>query len=175
MNGSTPLKMVAVLTSGPGIDDSRTLFNDEMVATRRLIDGLAGSGRLLTHAVVHADLDYEVDAMAEWTETMRPAGWKVYTPGRIGPDGWTSGWQLDDHEYGFPFLERARALGVPLICAHKGISLILVEADSPGFVRGRNLDKLGLRGQDTSELFFEECRVPATNLLGPRRASVSSS
>jgi acyl-CoA dehydrogenase len=50
---------------------------------------------------------------------------------------------------------------------HKGISLILVEAESPGFVRGRNLDKLGLRGQDTSELFFEECRVPATNLLGP--------
>ncbi len=50
---------------------------------------------------------------------------------------------------------------------HKGISLILVEAASPGFVRGRNLDKLGLRGQDTSELFFEECRVPATNLLGP--------
>ncbi len=49
---------------------------------------------------------------------------------------------------------------------HKGISLILVEADSPGFVRGRKLDKLGLRGQDTSELFFEDCRVPAANLLG---------
>jgi acyl-CoA dehydrogenase len=50
---------------------------------------------------------------------------------------------------------------------HRGISLILVEADSPGFVRGRKLDKLGLRGQDTSELFFEDCRVPASNLLGP--------
>ncbi len=50
--------------------------------------------------------------------------------------------------------------------AHKGISLILVEADTPGFVRGRKLDKLGLRGQDTSELFFEDCRVPAKNLLG---------
>jgi acyl-CoA dehydrogenase len=49
---------------------------------------------------------------------------------------------------------------------HKGISLILVEADSPGFVRGRKLDKLGLRGQDTSELFFEDCRVPVANLLG---------
>src|SRR5258705_12617886 len=35
---------------------------------------------------------------------------------------------------------------------HKGVSLILVDADSPGFVRGRKLDKLGLRGQDTSEL-----------------------
>src|SRR5438477_17552 len=49
---------------------------------------------------------------------------------------------------------------------HRGISLILVEATSPGFVRGRNLRKLGLKGQDTSELFFEDCRVPASNLLG---------
>ena len=49
---------------------------------------------------------------------------------------------------------------------HRGISLLLVEADTKGFVRGRNLDKLGLKGQDTSELFFEDCRVPAENLLG---------
>lgn len=50
--------------------------------------------------------------------------------------------------------------------AHKGISLILVEADTPGFVRGRKLDKLGLRGQDTSEIAFEDCRVPVANVLG---------
>jgi acyl-CoA dehydrogenase len=49
---------------------------------------------------------------------------------------------------------------------HKGISLILVEAGTPGFTKGRKLDKLGLRGQDTSELAFEDCRVPASNLLG---------
>jgi acyl-CoA dehydrogenase len=49
---------------------------------------------------------------------------------------------------------------------HKGISLLLVEATSPGFVRGRKLDKLGLRGQDTSELAFEDCVVPVSNLLG---------
>ena len=49
---------------------------------------------------------------------------------------------------------------------HRGISLLLVEADTPGFERGRNLDKIGLKGQDTSELFFEGCRVPAENLLG---------
>jgi acyl-CoA dehydrogenase len=49
---------------------------------------------------------------------------------------------------------------------HKGISLLLVEAGSPGFKRGRKLDKLGLRGQDTSELSFEDCVVPASNLLG---------
>jgi len=50
--------------------------------------------------------------------------------------------------------------------AHRGMSLLLVPGDAPGFVRGRKLDKLGLRGQDTSELFFESCRVPADHLLG---------
>jgi len=50
---------------------------------------------------------------------------------------------------------------------HRGISLLLVEARSAGFMRGRKLDKLGLRGQDTSELAFSDCRVPATALLGP--------
>jgi acyl-CoA dehydrogenase len=49
---------------------------------------------------------------------------------------------------------------------HRGITLLLVEADTPGFVRGRNLEKLGLKGQDTSELFFEDCRVPVANRLG---------
>jgi len=48
----------------------------------------------------------------------------------------------------------------------KGTSLILVEADRAGFARGRNLDKIGLKAQDTSELFFDEVRVPITNLLG---------
>lgn len=48
----------------------------------------------------------------------------------------------------------------------KGISLILVEGDRDGFVRGRNLRKLGMKAQDTSELFFEDVRVPASNLLG---------
>ena len=50
----------------------------------------------------------------------------------------------------------------------KGISLFLVETDSvEGFRRGRNLDKLGMKSNDTSELFFDEVRVPASSLLGP--------
>jgi alkylation response protein AidB-like acyl-CoA dehydrogenase len=48
----------------------------------------------------------------------------------------------------------------------KGMSLILVDADAPGFVRGRNLDKIGMHSADTSELFFEDCRVPMTQCLG---------
>ena len=49
----------------------------------------------------------------------------------------------------------------------KGTSLIVVETDdAPGFERGRNLDKLGQSAQDTSELFFNEVRVPTSNLIG---------
>ena len=48
----------------------------------------------------------------------------------------------------------------------KGVSLVLVESDRPGFVRGRNLEKRGMHAQDTSELYFDEVRVPASNLLG---------
>jgi len=48
----------------------------------------------------------------------------------------------------------------------KGISLILVETDRPGFSRGRRLEKVGSHAQDLSELFFSNCRVPVTNLVG---------
>jgi acyl-CoA dehydrogenase len=49
----------------------------------------------------------------------------------------------------------------------KGTSLLLVETDkADGFRRGRKLDKVGLKAQDTSELFFDDVRVPAANLLG---------
>ena len=46
------------------------------------------------------------------------------------------------------------------------ISIVIVETDRPGFQRGRRLEKLGLKAQDTSELFFDGVRVPAGNLLG---------
>ena len=49
---------------------------------------------------------------------------------------------------------------------YQGISLLVVERGMPGFERGRNLDKIGLHAQDTSELFFTDVRVPAANLLG---------
>ena len=50
--------------------------------------------------------------------------------------------------------------------AYKGMSIVLVESDREGFKRGRNLDKIGMDEADTSELFFEDVRVPMTNCLG---------
>ena len=48
----------------------------------------------------------------------------------------------------------------------KGVSLICVEEGTPGFTKGRNLEKIGLHAQDTSELFFDEVRAPVANRLG---------
>jgi acyl-CoA dehydrogenase len=50
--------------------------------------------------------------------------------------------------------------------AHAGVSLIVVEAGTPGFLKARPLEKMGQHIQDTAELFFEDCRVPLANLLG---------
>ncbi len=49
---------------------------------------------------------------------------------------------------------------------HRRISLFLVESDRPGFIRSRKLEKMGMESQDTAELAFDDCRIPATNLLG---------
>ena len=49
---------------------------------------------------------------------------------------------------------------------YTGLSLIVVERDTPGFERGKKINKIGMKAQDTAELFFDDCRVPAGNLLG---------
>jgi len=51
--------------------------------------------------------------------------------------------------------------------AHKGISMFVIEAGRKGFIKGKKLHKMGMASQDTSELFFEDCRIPATHRLGP--------
>lgn len=49
---------------------------------------------------------------------------------------------------------------------HRSVSLFLVEGNTPGFIRSRKLEKMGMASQDTAELAFDDCRVPAENLLG---------
>jgi acyl-CoA dehydrogenase len=55
---------------------------------------------------------------------------------------------------------------VHAIPPYKGISLIVVEDGTPGFIKSRKLNKMGLHSQDVAELYFDNCRVPKNNLLG---------
>ncbi|MDP1632515.1 MAG: acyl-CoA dehydrogenase family protein [Caulobacter sp.] len=57
--------------------------------------------------------------------------------------------------------------------ASKDLTLICVETDRPGFEKGRRLEKIGLRGQDTAELFYSDVRVPVANRLGEENLGFS--
>ena len=84
------------------------------------------------------------------------------------PDG--NGWNLSGSK---TYITNGQSADLVIVCARtteeggaRGISLFLVEAGDEGFSRGRNLDKIGLHGNDTSELFFDEVKLPADRLLG---------
>ena len=53
-----------------------------------------------------------------------------------------------------------------LNAAQKGISTFIIEKGTPGFSVAQKLDKLGMRGSDTGELVFEDCEIPAENMMG---------
>jgi acyl-CoA dehydrogenase len=78
------------------------------------------------------------------------------------------------------FISNGQNAGLVIVVAktdpaagRKGISLICVEEGTPGFTKGRNLEKIGLHAQDTSELFFDDVRVPVSNLLGEENKGFS--
>ena len=68
--------------------------------------------------------------------------------------------------YGDLYFVAARTSGGAPGRRHDGISMFLVERDRPGFTVSRRLDKMGMRASDTAELAFQDCAVPAENLLG---------
>ena len=109
----------AVLTCTPGDERHTILTNPEIIATRELIDQLAGTGRLINHSIVRPNAPGELEQLESLMAHGKPAGWKVYT---IAGWGDQPGWRLDDEECGLPFLERSRELGVSIVCAHKGLS-----------------------------------------------------
>ena len=121
---------VALLTSTPGRADVNVLTNRQIAAARDVADRYAGTGRVLTHTIVHPNLGVaELDAMVDWQANLRPSGWKCYTLwGPATKASPTGGWFLDDDEVGFPFLERVRALGPSVVATHKGLGGPIPEA-----------------------------------------------
>ncbi len=112
---------IALLTSPPGVPGQGVLDNSDIAAAREIIDRYAGTGRVMTHTIVHPNLgDAELERMESWAASLTPSGWKVYTwwdP----PDRPTGGWFLDD-DTGRAFLDRVMELGPRLVCAHKGLA-----------------------------------------------------
>ncbi|MDH3707086.1 MAG: amidohydrolase [Acidimicrobiia bacterium] len=120
---------LALITAPPGADDSRVVTNPEIADCRSIVDRRAGTGRVLTHAIVHPNITGELETMATWASECEPSGWKVYP--LYGPDPDRPGWFLDD-DTGTAFLEQVRSLGPRRVAIHKGISGAIANASPPG-------------------------------------------
>ena len=106
-----------VLSFVPSTREDEPLTIEEADATRRIVDELEGSHRLMLHGRVNPNQDGDLEAMDELKERWNVCGWKTYT--QFGPGG--NGFFLSDEDTGIPFIEKAIDLGVKIICVHKGL------------------------------------------------------
>lgn len=104
-----------VLSFVPSARESEPLTIEEADATRKIVDEMEGTHRLLIHGRVNPNQPGDVEDM-ERLAGFGVSAWKTYT--QWGPDG--KGFYMDD-DVGMAFIERARSLGVKNICIHKGI------------------------------------------------------
>jgi predicted TIM-barrel fold metal-dependent hydrolase len=105
-----------VLSFVPSTREAEPLTIAAADAVRQIVDRMEGTHRLMIHGRVNPNQPGDVEAMDELKERWKVSAWKTYT--QWGPDG--KGFFLSD-EAGIRFIERARALGVKVICVHKGI------------------------------------------------------
>jgi predicted TIM-barrel fold metal-dependent hydrolase len=90
---------------------------EDMVATRNLLNEMAGSQRMLSHGLGDPTMPDALEN-AEWqAKELKIDGWKFYTGNPVSP------WRLDDEKIAYPFLEKAQELGVKNISLHKGLPL----------------------------------------------------
>ena len=105
-----------VLSFVPSTRDNEPVTIQAADAVRRIVDKLEGTHRLLVHGRVNPNQPGDLDGMVELAQKWGVSAWKTYT--QYGPGG--KGYFLSD-DVGTRFIEKARALGVKVICVHKGL------------------------------------------------------
>jgi predicted TIM-barrel fold metal-dependent hydrolase len=100
--------------------DKNPLPPDQMVATRKYVNDLAGSQRLLSHGLLRPNLGKkELDEMERQVKELKIDAWKMYTGAELGDKAWF----MDDEKVAYPFWEKTKKLGVKNLCVHKGLPL----------------------------------------------------
>jgi predicted TIM-barrel fold metal-dependent hydrolase len=100
--------------------DRNPLPPDQMVATRKYVNDLAGSQRVLSHGLLRPNLGpKELDEMERQVKELKIDAWKMYTGAELGEKAWF----MDDEKVAYPCWERTKKLGVKNLCVHKGLPL----------------------------------------------------
>jgi predicted TIM-barrel fold metal-dependent hydrolase len=107
-----------VLSFVPSTADAEPVTIEAADATRRIVDALEGSKRLLLHGRVNPNQPGDLERMDKLAADWGVSAWKTYT--QFGPGG--KGYYLTD-DVGLAFVEKARTLGIKVICVHKGLPL----------------------------------------------------
>lgn len=113
--------VMAVISGVPSREwDKNPLPPDQMVATRKFVNDLAGSRRVLSHGLLRPNLgEKEFAEMERQVKDLKIDAWKMYTGAELGEKAWF----LDDEKVAYPFWERTKKLGVKNVCVHKGLPL----------------------------------------------------
>ncbi len=115
LDSDTDLMVLSMVPSEP---DAEPVTIEAADATRQIVEDLEGSKRLLLHGRVNPNQPGDMDRMEMLARDWNISAWKTYT--QFGPDG--AGYYLSD-DVGLAFIEKARDLGVKVICIHKGLPL----------------------------------------------------
>ena len=119
MNSDTSVSLL----SGAPFDDASWEFltNDAIKEAVNMVNGIAGSRRMLGHAVVTPGQDGWMDKVDYAISELEPDSWKMYTIGDPLSAETKYPWRLDDESLVYPFYEKAVAAGINTICIHKGL------------------------------------------------------
>jgi predicted TIM-barrel fold metal-dependent hydrolase len=113
--------VMAIISGVPSRDwDKNPLPPDQMVATRKYVNDLAGSQRVLSHGLLRPNLGAkELDEMERQVKELKIDAWKMYTGAELGEKAWF----MNDEKVAYPCWEKTKKLGVKNLCVHKGLPL----------------------------------------------------
>ncbi len=112
---------IALLSAAPSDSvDNMILDNEDLARARAIVNAIAGSRRLLCHAVIRPGQPGWLDEIDRAVTVLKPDSWKGYTVGDpLAPSGYP--WRLDDEKLMYPAYEKMRKAGIRNVCIHKGL------------------------------------------------------
>src|SRR5229473_1685043 len=146
------------LLSGAPFDDPALWFltNDQIARARKVVNGIAGSRRLLAHSLITPKQPGWMEEVDRCIAEVKPDSWKGYTIGDpSAPPTNKYPWRLDDEKLVYPFYEKAVKAGITTVCIHKGLLPKDYETAIPGGAwKYANVDDLPKAAKDWPQINF---------------------
>lgn len=144
---------IGLVSGAPADDpDNAIVTNDQLARARAVVNAVAGTRRMLCHAMFTPGRPGWIEEMDRAIETLKPDSWKGYTVGDpLAPSRWP--WRLDDEKLAYPAYEKMVRSGVRTVCIHKGLLPADYETSWENW-RYARVDDVGQAARDWPQLTF---------------------